>query len=92
MKNFINLGIFIPLRASLLEFINSMDVACADAALQSLPGSAFCSLPWAKTEKGLPTASIKPVVTKQIHRDISYTTMRYSDTLSYCPGLTVQSG
>lgn len=49
MKNFINLGIFIPLRASLLEFINSADVACADAALQSLPGFAFSSLVWAKT-------------------------------------------
>lgn len=92
MKKFINFGIFIPLRASLLECINSADVACADAALQSLPRSAFCSLPWAKTEKGLPTPSIKPVVTKQIRRDISYTMMRYSDTLSYCPGLTVRSG
>lgn len=49
MKNFINFGIFIPLRASLLDFINSADVAHADAALQSLPGVAFCSLVWAKT-------------------------------------------
>lgn len=44
MKNFINLGIFIPFRGSLLEFINSMDVACSGAVLQSVAEFAFCSL------------------------------------------------
>lgn len=71
MKNFINLGIFIPLRASLLEFINSADVACADASLQSLPAFAFCSLVWAKMYS-LPSPNIMPAVTQQIRRDISY--------------------